>query len=706
MINYYSNIAVLQFITQILTATGIRVLCLCLLMLSACGDSNSNKVINDGAKNIAQEITLPKLRVLTWSGYETYLPRNGSPLTLELDYLKQYADKHKLDLEEIPVARFEDLIPKLLAGEGDVIASNMSITPERQSQVAFTVPFEETVEFLVQAAHSKPIAYASQLKNLRLGVAAGTAFEHTAKGLQRSNPSLNIEYIPSSMGSEAIYDQLVKGEYDIIIEDKNVLRSALQYRDDIQQSIQASSKRKIAWAVKYDNEPLLKKLNTFLRHEKLTIHHVQSYKNRWHRIQQEKSIRFVMRNSFSSYYFWRGELLGFNYDLAKKFSEDNNLRLEILVAEDHDDMINFIIDDKADIALGYLTPTTERMNQGIAFSQPYHYATEMLVTRADDDINNVSLLANREAVVRRSSAYHSTLAKLKKTQVPSLNIKYSNESLSTAAIIADVAENVSDMTVADSHIVNLEMFFRDDIQTPFALGEPKGQSWALHKDEPELMQAVNTFIKQHYKGLFYNVKYNQYFKNESRLDRHHKHYKKVHKEGTISPYDNIIKKYAQQYRFDWRLMVAQMHQESRFSTGAKSFAGAQGLFQLMPNTAKQLGVTDINDPESNIRAGIMYMDWVRERMTYLNPEEDQLIWFALASYNAGAGHVRDAVYLAKKKGWDSQMWFGHVEKAMLLLSQKQYYSKARHGYVRGSEPVNYVRSIKRRFDTFKLAVQE
>ena len=611
---------------------------------------------------------------------------------------------HQLDLQEIPVARFKDLIPKLLAGEGDLIASNLTVTDKRKTQVSFTVPFEETSEYLVQAAHEKTITYAKQLNNLTIGIPAGTSFESTARKLQRIHPSIKIHTLPSTMNTEAIYDQLVEGVFDLTIEDKNSLHSALQYRDDIQRSLQASGKRKISWAVKFDNDTLLKSLNTFLRHQELTIHNVHSYKDRWHRIQQEKTIRFVMRNSFSSYYFWRGELLGFNYDLAKKFAEDHNLRLEIVVAENHDDMINFIKEDKADIALGYLTPTLERINQGIAFSTPYHYASEMLVTRIDDPIEDISQLATRQALVRRSSSYWSTLNQLKKTQFPSLEIVEANDGLGTAILVDQVANNLADVTVADSHIANLEMVFRHDIKTPFALGKPKGQSWALDKKEAELMQRVNRFIKKTYKGLFYNVKYNQYFKNENRLGRHHKHYEQVHQEGTLSPYDSLIKKYSKQYNFDWRLMVAQMHQESGFSSDAKSFAGATGLFQLMPRTAKQLGVSNMNDPESNIRAGIMYMDWVRERMSYVEPEADQLIWFTLASYNAGAGHVRDAVYLAKQKGWDSQMWFGNVEKAMLLLSQKKYYRKARHGYARGSEPVNYVRNIKRRYDTFKLAV--
>ena len=100
------------------------------------------------------------------------------------------------------------------------------------------------------------------------------------------------------------------------------------------------------------------------------------------------------------------------------------------------------------------------------------------------------------------------------------------------------------------------------------------------------------------------------------------------------------------------------------------------------------------------------MNWVRERMRKDEVQEDELIWFTLASYNAGAGHVRDAMRLAKQKGWRDDVWFNHVEKAMLLLSQSKYAAKARYGYVRGQEPVNYIRKIRRRFHTYENILKE
>jgi membrane-bound lytic murein transglycosylase F len=142
-----------------------------------------------------------------------------------------------------------------------------------------------------------------------------------------------------------------------------------------------------------------------------------------------------------------------------------------------------------------------------------------------------------------------------------------------------------------------------------------------------------------------------------------------------------------------------MYQESKFNPKAKSHVGARGLMQLMPRTAKAMGVKNTSDPALNIKGGIKYMNWLRDRFDSNLPISERL-WFTLASYNAGAGHVHDARRLARLKGYDPNRWFDHTEKAMLLLSKKEYARKARFGFVNGREPVNYVRDIRQRFEAY------
>jgi membrane-bound lytic murein transglycosylase F len=167
----------------------------------------------------------------------------------------------------------------------------------------------------------------------------------------------------------------------------------------------------------------------------------------------------------------------------------------------------------------------------------------------------------------------------------------------------------------------------------------------------------------------------------------------------------MVRQYAAQYNFDWRLVIAQMYQESRFDPLAKSWAGAKGLMQVMPRTARELGIRNLKDPRHGLEAGVKYLDWVRERFEPELPVKDRM-WFTLAAYNAGVGHVRDARALARRQGWEPTRWFGNVERAILLLSKRKYARKAKHGYVRGSEPVKYVRQIRDRYLAYTKLTQK
>jgi membrane-bound lytic murein transglycosylase F len=126
--------------------------------------------------------------------------------------------------------------------------------------------------------------------------------------------------------------------------------------------------------------------------------------------------------------------------------------------------------------------------------------------------------------------------------------------------------------------------------------------------------------------------------------------------------------------------------------------------QLLPRTARELGFVDLHDPETAIHAGVKYMNWLRDRFEPELPVRDRLL-FTLAAYNAGAGHVRDARRLAARLGKNPDRWFDNVEEAMLLLSRRQFFSNATHGYCRCREPVNYVREVWMRYNAYVGALR-
>jgi membrane-bound lytic murein transglycosylase F len=249
------------------------------------------------------------------------------------------------------------------------------------------------------------------------------------------------------------------------------------------------------------------------------------------------------------------------------------------------------------------------------------------------------------------------------------------------------------------------MTYRDDLEAAFPLSVPDEDSSApqkriafgIRKTNPVLKAFLDGYIKEIYRGLEYNIARNRYFNTPHNLRRVKE--ERAYVSGRISPYDDMLKSYSKLYELDWRLMSALAYEESRFRPRAQSWAGAQGLFQIMPATGLELGFSDLYNVEINIHAGIRQIHRLIERCSPEIPFEER-VRFALAAYNAGWGHVQDARRLAAQKGWDPNQWFDHVEKAMLLLEQPRYHVHSRYGYVRGSETVAYVSGIQNRYDHY------
>ncbi|WP_332870282.1 transporter substrate-binding domain-containing protein [Psychromonas sp. Urea-02u-13] len=423
--------------------------------------------------SVTDEKKQGSLRVLTWSGAQTYLPRSGHPQDLEVIYLKEFAELHNLVFENIKVDKFSDLITKLLAGEGDVISANLTVTAKRKKQVIFSDLFIQTNEYLLMGKNSKALKNGKALNGREIVLQKGKSYEISTLGLQKVFPKLKLRYIDNNISNEQIYDGLASGEYDLTIQDDNLVQSALGYRDDLKRSLQASVKHDIAWAVAPTNKALLKQLNIYLKAQTLTVKGQSLIKSQWQQIEQNKTVRFVLRNNLSSYYIWRGELLGFHYELAKRFAKEHKLRYEIIVAPDNVSLIDYIIEDKADIALGFLTPTDQRKAKGISFSRPYHYASELLISHQSfPEIANATEIGDGELHVRASSSYWQTALMLQK-EATQLQLIAVPEEQETESIIGYVAEKKYQFTIADSHIVDIETTFRDDIQSLMSLGEPK-----------------------------------------------------------------------------------------------------------------------------------------------------------------------------------------------------------------------------------------
>lgn len=234
-----------------------------------------------------------------------------------------------------------------------------------------------------------------------------------------------------------------------------------------------------------------------------------------------------------------------------------------------------------------------------------------------------------------------------------------------------------------------------------AAGYDEGGTWSVRDDAPELAKALKAW---YHKGLKDEVT-----KSEAQRLAQSRHVTRKarsvflsRERGVISIYDNLFKSAQGITGWDWRLLAAQCYQESAFDPNARSYVGAQGLMQLMPATARELGLKpeEVFLPERNVDAAARYIARLSQAFSDIRQPEER-IKFVLASYNGGSFHIRDAMALARKYGHDTQRW-EEVAPYVLALQQRKFFtdSVVKNGYMIGSETVNYVQNILQRWHDY------
>ena len=640
---------------------------------------------------IVRRGTLRLLAPRSLSLAEESLPRDGLPTSEWRALAEKFAAKHGLEPQWIYVDSFADLIPALNEGRGDIIAINFSRTPARAAQVAFTRPLEYVQELLITRRDVNPDG-----GELPVAVREGSAFASTLAKQSTVDNSFTPVFLDEPVDNQALLAGVASGAYQATVIDSNLAEVLLPSYPELQSRELLDSRRAIAWAVRRDAQRLERALNEYFTEEHLVAVQRRSRTLRdWAQIRESRTLRVLTRNHPASYFMWRGELMGFDYELLRRFAHDNGLRLSMVVPGPDVDLAEALAAGMGDVIAASLTVTEERRQQGLVFTRPYMQVTEQLIgaSPAPGTMPVAEQVQGQQVAVNPLSSYYTSLRLLAESETAQVDV-IPVPGASTERLIDDVVAGKYNYTVADSHLVAIEKTYRDDFTVLGDLTGERDIAWAVRKDQPELLAQLNGFLNKYDRGLFFNVTYNRYFKEDKRMRSRQQ--ERLRSTDQLSPYDTLVRKYALPADRDWRMVVSQMYQESRFNPKAKSFAGARGLMQVLPRTARQLGVSDLFEPENGIRAGITYLGWLEARFPRTLPF-DQRIYFTLAAYNAGHGHVRDARRLARKLGKDPNRWFDHVEEAMLLLAQPEYYRQAQFGYVRGREPVNYVREIRDRY---------
>jgi len=425
-------------------------------------------------------------------------------------------------------------------------------------------------------------------------------------------------------------------------------------------------------------------------------------------------LRVITTYSPTGYFLYKGKTMGFEYEIFKRLANHLNVRLEMVLAENVDSIIPMLNRGDGDIiALGY-TITAERKEE-VNFTDPYMITHQSLIQKKPDNWRKMTLdniknslandivdLINDTVSVRQNSSYYSRLKELSNELGDTIYIDILPGEISDEQIIKMVSEGDIKYSIIDHHKASIHKsyFPNIDADTPVSLSQRL--AWAVRKTSPDLLAIINQGLTVIKRKPDYNMIYGRYFENKRQF---HKRLDSEYYTGTtgkFSKYDEIVKKYSHDLGWDWILVKSLIYQESMFNSNNESWAGASGLMQLMPATAEELGVSDINDPEQNIRAGSKYL---KKMYSYWEqvPDSIQRIKFAMASYNCGYSHVKDAQKLAIKYGKDSLTWDDGVDYFVLNLSEPKYYNDpvVNFGYARGYEPYEYVQDIFERYKNYK-----
>jgi membrane-bound lytic murein transglycosylase F len=430
--------------------------------------------------------------------------------------------------------------------------------------------------------------------------------------------------------------------------------------------------------------------------------------------------RLVAVTDFSStsYFIYRGEPMGFHYELLKAFSDHLGTDLEIITESNLEEAFDMLKTGKVDLLAMGLTVGESRKKE-IQLSEPIDSTCRVLVQRKPHKwetmptavlesklLRNKANLAGKTIYVQKGSSHAEYLHSLAKDLGEPLSV--AEVPFDSEALIQLVDKEEIDYTVCEENvaIVNATYFPELDIRTPVSL--PQNLAWGIRKTHSEQLQKeLNNWISSFRKTQSYALIYAKYFKNSRSSTIVRSDYYSLNT-GKVSPWDNIIKVFSDSIKWDWRLLASLICQESRFIPDVESRAGAYGLMQIMPETGKNFGIDITSSPRDNIEAGAKYINWLHSIFDLKIPDENERTKFILASYNAGPGHVLDAMKLAEKNGKDPQKWEDNVAVWLLKKSEPQYYTDTvvKNGYFKGKESVAFVNQVLDRYEHYKNIVPE
>ena len=415
--------------------------------------------------------------------------------------------------------------------------------------------------------------------------------------------------------------------------------------------------------------------------------------NRHTQVQQRKILRVGLINHPLSYFVGAEGKAGIDYELAKAFAEYLNVNLEIKAFDNSEQIFKALKENEIDIAAAGLL-YQDRLSEQFQIGASYYSTSWQVVYRKDTPRPYRLADLKQELVIPKGSAVLPILQRLK-LENPNLNWRIAEEAEQEELLI-QVAEGKIPYTVATSVDISAAQHISPKIAVGFDLTDEAPVLWYLPKSTySELQAAVLEFMGEaNDTGLIARIE-EKYFSYLNKFDY-------VDAQSYLQAIREVLPKYQpifEKYKGDleWQMLAAIAYQESHWDPNATSPTGVRGIMMLTKDTAERMRVTDRTHPEQSIRGGSEYLHLLISQIPETIAQEDR-IWYALAAYNMGLGHLLDVRRLTRHLGGDPDNWLD-VKKNLPLLAEKRHYTGLKYGYARGFEALQYVENIRRYYNS-------
>ncbi len=587
------------------------------------------------------------------------------------------------------VSRPEDLFQRLTHGQCDLVVGSLPQEMANNPQIATTATMA-TQRYVAIGRLDNLATSPLQFQHSRIALALRAPLWDYFRDLRRIVPGITMAPQANDPTGRASLALVASGALDVAIVALDPDPAWLADYPRLRVLFNVTGDEPVSWFVRREDEPLRVALDDFIERFHTAYFEPSAAPRDFAAIQRSGVLRVISRVEQPNYYIDQGKPTGFEFELARAFADRHDLRLEVLVARDAAQVHDWLRTGVGDLVTARLTHGRTAAAPYFRQSRQYHHTAFATVTRPALVFHSPNELSGHTFAAVENSPELQALRSLRE-RYPGVSLVGIESNLSQSALLQRVAEGVIDATViAGEDLARLAVEY-PTLRIGPSIPHADDYRWTARANDAALLAAVDEFLLAAHADGLTALLCARYFE-PSMTDP-----LVAAADARLSPFDGIVRRYADLYGFDWRLIAAQMYQESHFNPRAVSSGGAVGLMQLLPSTAESLGFLNLSRPDSAIHAGVKYLHTLRDGFDVEVPAGERT-WFALAAYNVGVQRVEKARELALQLKLDPNRWSGNVEKAMLLLARTNGRGA---GISRYGQAIIYVRSIQSLYGTYR-----